>query len=962
MSSQSSGRHRANTDEFSAEEEALSIISEAADNRLAAKKAFMAEAKAIRSKEIEKQQKESESEQDEICNDSTHDAAAVETDIHELEKKYKAAMVTSAQLDNENQSLVYQVELLKDQMEERDEEHTELQRHYKEKCREYDFQKRDLKNFEQELGTLKQQLEITSRLLAESGFIILVNDKGEPVLEKSSQVNLSANNGVFLGSSFLVSTESHNLLRKTEETKPAIAVAAVKKYTDTNQVSSSVDEVDGSTFAKVSDYSKDGTDRVILHGSNITTANEHEVLNSEPLQEVDGDRISSGSLVSQNGIVSECQETENSSFSVETSAAASLRAEPDSVEDEGDEFFDAISTPSPSSKTDSFNEQGTYDLNLLASESVGSSVDPEIRIKEAPNYSSNERQSFLLENVTETESSTDIIDESEERDIKENIITEVECNPDTPNQNENLGADSLKEVIECKGEQSVLVETSENSFTELEDLRDEKSASADDVGKEGIPDNKPEEEQSLENGQTGETLEHINKDSQEVFCDSPQAVEPSDSTTSHEEEVADVQNKSDVTESLSNEVPNSASVADVNLGNDIPISEETLQVHINKQEEQGFAEKSEDAESVDISLGTVSAENNTDVNNTQDEVEETGITESIVQDSQDISSLNGNAVLDVTHPTEIKSNDASEHPDNENVTETEDEAEQLSQRTQNLEPENNEESEENPICSEVDSEVISLKEDASCSVEHVTNDNMENNEYEEDTDSPVRDSMKLGVRTTSIGGSEASEGAVIDNYDFDDIDDVLNTDAPSAAGADLNTTPSSEAEISVLAAAEPLEQENKSSSKSPSNVVEKGEDTKAKGSKKSKSEKGKAGKKSNSEKAEKIKSGEKESKEKTEKAKNKESKEKTEKSKSSKKESSHEKKAEKSKNKKDVAQDSKSESVSGEEDKHSIAESQTSLEPDDLEGALDKQMLESEKLKSPKKSSKKLSIFKKVFK
>lgn len=800
--------------------------------------------------------------------------------------------------------------------------------------------------------------------LQESGFIILINDKGEPVLEKSSEVNLSTNNGVFLGSSFLVSTESHNLLRKTEETRPATVVAAVKKFTDTNQDSSSVDEVDGSVVAKVSD-TKDGTDRVIVHGSNITTANEHEVLNGEALQGVDGDRISSGSLVSQNGIVSECQETENSSFGVETSAAACLGAEPDSVEDEVDEFFDAISTPSPSSKTDSFNEQGAYDHNVLANESAGSSVDPEIRIKEAPNYSSTERQSILLDNVTETESSTDIIDENEEHDIKENI-TEAECIADTTKQNENLDANSLKEVIECKGEQSVLIET-ENSFTEVEDLSGKKSAIADNVGEEGIPVNKPEEGKSLENAQTGETLEHINKDSQEVFCDIPQAVEPSDAAASHEEEVADVQNKSDITQSLSCEVPDSTSVTDVNLGNDIPVSclsEETLQVHTNKQEEEGDAEKSGGAESVDIPSGTVSAEGSTDVKNTQDIVEETGITESIVQDSQDISSVNGTAVLDVTHPTEIKPNDTSEHPDSKNVTETEDEAEQLSLSTQNLETEKNEESEENPICSEaVDSKVISLEEDASCSVDHVTNDNMENSECEEGADSPVRDTMKLGVRTTSIGGSEASEGAALDDYDFDDIDDVLNTDAPSAAGADLNTTPSSEAELSVHAATEPLEQENKSNSKSPSNVVvEKGEDTKAKSSKKSKSEKGKAGKKSNTEKAEKIKSGEKESKEKTEKAKNKESKEKTEKSKSSKKESSHEKKAEKSKNKKDVAQDSRSESVSGEEDKHSIAESQTSLEPDDLEGALDKQMLESEKLKSPKKSSKKLSIFKKVFK
>lgn len=58
-----------------------------------------------------------------------------QAELRELEDKYKAAMMTSAQLDNEKQSLVYQVELLKDQLEEQDEGFTELQREFKEKSR-----------------------------------------------------------------------------------------------------------------------------------------------------------------------------------------------------------------------------------------------------------------------------------------------------------------------------------------------------------------------------------------------------------------------------------------------------------------------------------------------------------------------------------------------------------------------------------------------------------------------------------------------------------------------------------------------------------------------------------------------------------------------------------------------------------------------------------------------------------
>ncbi|CAG5133963.1 unnamed protein product [Candidula unifasciata] len=954
MSSQSSGRQRINMEEYSAEEEALSIISEAADIRLAAKKAFMVEAKEIRSKEMEKQQKESGSEQDDICNDSTHDAAAVKTDVGELEKKYKTAMVNSAQLNNENQSLVYQVELLKDQMEELDEAHTELQRHYKEKCRESDFQKRDLQSLGKDLNVLKQQLEITSKLLAESGLIILVNEKGEPVLEKSSQVKLSNNNTVFLGNVALASTESHSLLKKTEEKTCDTAAVAAKKSADSVQVSNSVDEVDGSAFAKVSDDSKDGADRITLNDSSIAIAStpvscENEVVNVGLTQGVEGDRISLGSksLVTQSDIDSECQDTDNSSLIVGNSvgaheASSRLEAEPDNVlaEDDVDEFFDAVSTPSPSSKTVSYDEPGVYDQNELTSE--GSSVDPEIRIKEAPSHTSTElRQSITLDNVTETESSTDVIDESEAHVDEENIPG-AECNTDITNQNKNV--DSSKEIIEVKEEQTVLLETSDSNQTEIGDFPNEKPASADNLVEEAIPEDKPGEE-----GNLGTGVIHINKDSQEVFCDILQDVVPVDAVASPEEEVMDEQNKSDITQPLSCEVPDSTAV---NLESNVCVpclSEETPQVSADRQDIDVTAEEKGDTES-----DTLSAEGASDVNDTQDVGQEASIDESLVYDSQNISSEKGNEEPNVPGTTEILPHDAFEKPDTENKTDTEaDIGEQSSKSILNTETENKDE--ENLVCNDIietgDSRVASLEEeDASCSIEH-TNNNTEENECEDDTDFPVKDSSKLAVRTTSVGGSEASEGAVVDDYDLDDIDDVLSTDAPSHSGADLNTAPSSEA-----VATEPLVHENKSNANSPGKIDEDKEGgAKAKGSKKSK----KTGKKSHSEKAEKSKSGEKESKDKAEKTK---SKEKPEKSRSSKKESSHEKKTEKSKNKKDVAQDNRSESVSGEEDKHSIAESQTSLEPDDLERALDKQMLESEKLKSPKKSTKKLSIFKKVFK
>ena len=52
-----------------------------------------------------------------------------------MDDKYTKAMMDNAQLDNEKQMLRYEVDLLKDRLEDLSEEHIELQREHKDKCR-----------------------------------------------------------------------------------------------------------------------------------------------------------------------------------------------------------------------------------------------------------------------------------------------------------------------------------------------------------------------------------------------------------------------------------------------------------------------------------------------------------------------------------------------------------------------------------------------------------------------------------------------------------------------------------------------------------------------------------------------------------------------------------------------------------------------------------------------------------
>lgn len=234
------GRRRANVRQYSAEDQALTAISKEAENRLAAKRAARAEAREIRMKEIEKREREAEEKLNNEhhankqsrpertgsrrgSDDSSEGAGdgplggerELKKELRALEEKYKAAMMSSAQLDNEKQSLVYQVELLKDQLEEQAESQTELQREYKEKSRNLELTKRELQAAQLELKALREQNDYKDRLIAESGLVIVAAENGELSLEKNPD-GTSSNGPVGTGA-VLLSSEALDMLNKSAE-------------------------------------------------------------------------------------------------------------------------------------------------------------------------------------------------------------------------------------------------------------------------------------------------------------------------------------------------------------------------------------------------------------------------------------------------------------------------------------------------------------------------------------------------------------------------------------------------------------------------------------------------------------------------------------------------------------------------------------------------------------------------
>ncbi|XP_028904825.1 leucine-rich repeat flightless-interacting protein 2 isoform X11 [Ornithorhynchus anatinus] len=201
MGTPGSGRKRTPVkDRFSAEDEALSHIAREAEARLAAKRAARAEARDIRMRELERQQKEL----DEKCDKqyaetytrpaSRNSVSAAATplsgnssrrgsgdtgslidpdtslselreSLSEVEEKYKKAMVSNAQLDNEKNNLIYQVDTLKDVIEEQEEQMAEFYRENEERSKELERQKHMCSVLQHKMDELKEGLQQRDELI-----------------------------------------------------------------------------------------------------------------------------------------------------------------------------------------------------------------------------------------------------------------------------------------------------------------------------------------------------------------------------------------------------------------------------------------------------------------------------------------------------------------------------------------------------------------------------------------------------------------------------------------------------------------------------------------------------------------------------------------------------------------------------------------------------------------------------
>jgi len=207
--SQSSRRRGAGFKETATEDQALNMIAREAEARLSAKRASRAEARSIRMKEIERKQKEAEEEGMTSENNDTFDDVSVrrgtqiispllpsydsadsiistvnvtnETQILQLKEavregefRYNRAMVNAAQLDNEKQALQYQVEALKDIIEELQEKVDNSTGELADQSRDFNKLNREQTTTTSELNKCLYLLEERDRVLDENG----INEDG----------------------------------------------------------------------------------------------------------------------------------------------------------------------------------------------------------------------------------------------------------------------------------------------------------------------------------------------------------------------------------------------------------------------------------------------------------------------------------------------------------------------------------------------------------------------------------------------------------------------------------------------------------------------------------------------------------------------------------------------------------------------------------------------------------------
>jgi len=218
-------RQRDRTQVFAEENQALDQIAKEAEARLAARRQARQQARTIRMRELEKKAREDEDgittttsttnnhtpsihtegttggsvavraggrgvretrsfNSRRSSTDSSEDGVPghlreLKSELKELEEKFRKAMVANASLDNEKCQLMFQVDLLKDQVEEVEEQSSLILKELRAKSHDHELLKRDHAESRRAVELLQAALQEQQNMLQERGLVLLGGGEDE---------------------------------------------------------------------------------------------------------------------------------------------------------------------------------------------------------------------------------------------------------------------------------------------------------------------------------------------------------------------------------------------------------------------------------------------------------------------------------------------------------------------------------------------------------------------------------------------------------------------------------------------------------------------------------------------------------------------------------------------------------------------------------------------------------------
>ncbi|XP_054685498.1 leucine-rich repeat flightless-interacting protein 1 isoform X7 [Grus americana] len=132
-----------------------------------------------------------------ISADTEASIREIKDSLAEVEEKYKKAMVSNAQLDNEKTNFMYQVDTLKDALLELEEQLAESRRQYEEKSKEFEREKHAHSILQFQFMEIKEALKQREEMLAKHGIIpdsdVATNGETTDILENEGPLDSSKN-------------------------------------------------------------------------------------------------------------------------------------------------------------------------------------------------------------------------------------------------------------------------------------------------------------------------------------------------------------------------------------------------------------------------------------------------------------------------------------------------------------------------------------------------------------------------------------------------------------------------------------------------------------------------------------------------------------------------------------------------------------------------------------------------